>query len=76
MILSRQFSMTSILVFNRLSEKNAVISPVALISPVGGAGVFMPNALTFGVLVVDAVPATPGGPAGPCAPEAPVGEGP
>ena len=45
--------MTSIFVFNRLSEKNAVMLPVALISPVGGAGVLMPNALTFGVLVVD-----------------------
>jgi hypothetical protein len=59
MILSRQFSITSILVFSLLSEKNAVILPVARISPVGGAGVLIPNALTFGVLVVVSVPVAP-----------------
>ena len=39
--------MSSILVFNLLSEKKAMMLPVALISPaIPGAGVFTPNELT------------------------------
>jgi hypothetical protein len=76
MILSRQFSITSIFVFNRLSEKNAVMLPVARISPVGGAGVLMPSELTFGVLAVVVAPVGPEAPAGPVAPVGPVGEEP